>query len=307
MEWWIILGFVAIAVMRVAQKICSKKVSLLVDNEIRFFHYGGYYQAVSALFALITLCFVGFYGFNLPTLLCALASAVLFAVDLYSSIEAIKGATLVVCNLFALGGMFLPCVLGIFLFDEPMGLWQWLGLVVFLSSIYFISAKAGGSKEKKPFTLKTLLMLIISFTVNGLVMIVQKYFGLLVVNGNVAMFSALTFGLNALILYACMAVACWINAKKKPAEGVLPKRLERLSPKMLLYGAVLALALFTINQLVTTMTKTVSSAVLFPVSSAISILITCIVGVVVFKEKLTVKNIVGIVLATASIVMVNLG
>lgn len=37
---WIILSFIAIAIMRVAQKVCSKKVSNAVSGKA-YFHYGG--------------------------------------------------------------------------------------------------------------------------------------------------------------------------------------------------------------------------------------------------------------------------
>ncbi len=311
----VVLGFVVIAVMRVVQKVCSKKVSMTLDSNIKFFHYGGYYQLVAALLALILLAITGFEGFNLPTFLCALACAVLFAVDLFTGIEAMKGTTLVVCNLFAMGGLFIPCVLGIFMFDEPMGIWQWIGIAVFFISIYFISYKKAEKNEdgtvdketKKPFSLKTLIMLIISFIANGLVMLVQKIFGdaKYVENGNVAMFSTLTFGLAAVIWFICMFVCYMMKSKERTPEGVRVHKIEPLSKKLLIYGALLAVAVFAINQIVTTMGATVSSAVLFPITSAITIIITCLVGTFVFKEKLNLFNIIGIVLATAAIIVVN--
>ena len=52
------LSFAAIALMRVAQKVCSKKVSAEVQGKT-FFHYGGYYNLLSALFSLVTLFMVG--------------------------------------------------------------------------------------------------------------------------------------------------------------------------------------------------------------------------------------------------------
>lgn len=84
----IVLSFTAVAIMRVIQKVCSKKVSGEVGGK-KFFHYGGYYNLMSALFSLVTFAFVGFNGFDLPTVLCALGTAVLMAVELFASIEAV--------------------------------------------------------------------------------------------------------------------------------------------------------------------------------------------------------------------------
>ncbi len=301
--WFVLISFVVVAICRVLQKVCSKKVSLIIDNRFKFFHYGGYYMLVSALFSLITLCVTGFYGFNLPTFLCALISALLFAIDLFTGIEVVKGTTLIVCNMFSLGGLFVPCVLGIFLFNEPMSLWQWLGLVLFVLSTYFISAKR--KEEKKPFSFKTLILLIISFFVSGLVMVVQKYFALLVPNGNVALFSALTFGLNSIIMYICLFVLFALKAKERTPDGKRLRKIEPLDKTMLICGALLALSLFAINLLITTLATTVPSAILFTVSSALSIMITCAVGALVYKEKLNLKNVVGLILGFASIVIVS--
>ncbi len=296
----IVFLFFIIGVMRVIQRISAKKASNLINDNTIFFHYGGYYQLVAGLLSLITLAIAGFYGFNLATLLCALASAVLFAIDLFSGIQAVKGTTLVVCNMFATGGLFIPCVLGIFLFDEPMSVLQWVGLVVFILSIYFLSAKK--VKSEKAFSVKTFIMLILSLLSNGLVMVVQKYFAILIPDGNVSLYSALTFGLNALILYTGMGI-CLLNKKKaSPSEAV---KVEPLSTTLLIYGALLAIALFAINILVTYMASTMPSVILFTVSSAISIMITCLVGTIIFKENLTVKNIIGLVLGFVAIVMVN--
>jgi hypothetical protein len=45
----IVLSFMAIALMRLAQKVSAKKVSKEVQGRI-FFRYGGYYNLLSALF-----------------------------------------------------------------------------------------------------------------------------------------------------------------------------------------------------------------------------------------------------------------
>ncbi len=298
----VVLFFVLIGAMRVMQKICSKKVSNDINDGTDFFHYGGYYQLVATFLSLISLTIEGFYGFTIETLLCALVSAGLFALEEFASIQAMKGTSLVVCNMFSTGGIFIPCVCGIFLFNEKMSIVQWLGLLIFIISIYFLTAKK--EKEEKIFSLKTFFMLLLCLLTGGLVMVVQKYFAILVPNGNISLFSALTFGLNAIIFYAGMGVCVFKNKREEKAEAQV-KRVKPLSKTFLACGALLAVSLFVINLLVTYMASTVSSVILFTVSSAISIIITCLVGALVFGEKLTAKNIVGLVLGFVAIVMVN--
>ncbi len=299
----VILFFVVIAVMRVVQRISGKKASALVNDRATFFEYGAYYQAISAALAVIYLCFVGFRGFDIPTLICAGIAALFFAVELYASIEAIKGCSLVVNQMVASGGLLVPCVAGIFLFDEPMGIWQWLGLALFFLSVYLLASDS--KKENKTFTAKTLLMLLLTFIAEGAIMLVQKYFAIYSPNGNVGLYSALTFGLNAAFLLTCRLVLLLQKSKAEGEEGKRLFPLKKMDNKLFLYGGLLAVALFTINQLVTTMAKTVPSAVLFTVSSALSILITCIVGATIFKEKITVKKIIGMLVGFVAIVIVS--
>lgn len=296
-----ILFFGIIAAMRVVQKICMKRTSNLLNSGVSFFHYGAFYQLASALFAFVLLCFIGFNGANSATVLCAFVSALLFVLELFTSLEAIKGSTLTICNMVATGGLFVPCIAGIFLFNEPMRALQWVGMGVFVVAVYFL---ASGSKETyKKFSFKTFLMLLLNFLANGAVMVVQKYFAVLVQDGNVALYSTLTFAFGAVILYICMFALALLKQTNEQGERI--NQIKPLSKSLYLYGILLAVALCSINQLVTTMAKTVPSVVLFTVSSALSIIITSIVGAVAFHEKLTVKNVIGILLGLGAIVMIN--
>ncbi len=295
----VVLYFLLIALMRVVQVFSNKKTSNMINNSKTFFAYGSYYQFMSAVFSVIMLCSVGFYGFDTITVICSLVSALLFAVELFACLEAMKGTKLVICNIFNMGGLFVPCLLGIFLFSEPMSVWQWVGLAVFiLSTALLVSDKDKGKKM----TLKTLIMLIIVFLANGFVMVVQKYFALKVPNGNVAMFSFLTFGFNAVMLFAVYSVLKLIPNKQEEKSPLF----KELNGKLYIYGTILAIALFTINVLVTMLSKTIDSVILFPTSAGITILVTLLVGIIVFNEKLTLKNVIGMTFSLASIIIINL-
>ena len=299
----IVLSFAAIALMRVAQKVCSKKVSTEVQGKT-FFHYGGYYNLLSALFSLITLFMVGLDGFDFPTVLCALATAVCLAVELFAGIEALKGASLIVNQMFSVGALFIPCIVGIFFFDEPMSIWQWLGLLLFIVAMYFMVAPAQkeGKEKTTKITAKTIVMLVITLLAGGGTMVAQKAFAKIVPSGSVAMYSFLMFALNAIILYACYAGSI-LGEKKKAKEEM--KQPQGLSKTLLICGLMLAFAVFVINMLVTELGKSVDSAILFSVSYAISIIITILVGSIYYKEKITVKNVIGVVLCVGALAIIN--
>ena len=58
--------------------------------------------------------------------------------------------------------------------------------------------------------------------------------------------------------------------------------------------------------MITEMGKTVPSIIIFPVSSAICIIIATLVGYLVFKEKLSVKKIIGLLVGIASIIVIGI-
>lgn len=295
--------------MRVIQRVCSKTSSRLVNDNYTFFKYGAAYQLFAAVFALVTAFAVGFYGVNAPTIVCSAISAILFGIDIFCGIEAIKGCSLVVANTFANGGLIISVAASYIWFGEDVSAFQIAGLVVFFVSVYLLSVTKKEEKDKK-ITPKTLVLLIIDLIANGAVMVVQKYFALKVEGGNTAVFSLFTFLLCAVIMAVCAFVV-----RLRPTDPALsaPEQSENPQPdkkpflcaKLVVCAAALALALFAINYLVTEMGHYVDSVVLFPVSSAISVLITALVGAIAYKEKPNAFGIAGIVLGLVSIILLS--
>ena len=305
----IIISFILIALMRVAQKVSAKKVSKEVEGRI-FFRYGGYYNLLSALFSLIALFITGFDGFNLPTILCALATAICLALELFATIEGLKVTTLVVNQMFSVGALIIPCVVGIFFFNESMTIWQWLGIGLFVIAMCFMVSRTKHSeiKKEKKLSLKTIMLLLLTLFSGGGTMVAQKAFAVVVENGNVATYSFLMFALNAIILYVGYGISSLAkNNNKLQMLETEPQEKEcgALSKTLLVYGLVLAFAVFVINMLVTELGKYIGSAILFSVSYAIGIGITILVGAIFYKEQITKKNIVGILLCLSAILMIN--
>ena len=304
----IIFFFFIIGLMRVIQKVCSKKVSNQIEGPA-YLHYGGYYQLIAAALSLIALLYYGFSGFNTTMVLCSVGMAAFITLGLFTEMQALKGASLILVQMFAAGSIVLSALFGHFFLDgQEMNVYQWLGLVVFLVSIYFMvsqdKSKAEDEQEqpKKKISLKTLIMLILMFIAEGGMMIVQTIFGTLVEDGNTALFSFVMFAINALILYICYLVqALFIH---KPVRQV-EKKLKFLPKTLLICGAFLAFALAVINILATELTAMVPAALLFSISNAIAIIVTMLVGCIVYKEKVGVKNIIGIVLCAVSLTVVG--
>ena len=146
-------------------------------------------------------------------------------------------------------------------------------------------------------------MLLLLFIAEGGMMIVQTIFGTLVADGNTALFSFVMFALNSLVLYICyLTQALFI---RKPAQQT-ERKVKPLPKVLLVCGTFLGVALTVINILATELTAMVPAALLFSISNAIAIIVTMLVGYIVYKEKIGVKNIIGIVLCAASLTVVGI-
>ena len=73
-----------------------------------------------------------------------------------------------------------------------------------------------------------------------------------------------------------------------------------------MYGSVLSACVFIINQLATLATAFVPPVILFTFINGGSTIIAAVVAAIVFKEKLTVKSITGIVLGVASLIIIKM-
>ena len=126
-------------------------------------------------------------------------------------------------------------------------------------------------------------------------MLAQQMFTFYVPDGDVSVFSFLSFGIVGVLLLILSLI---------PAKG--EAKIEyRLSSKLLLLGAVSAIAVFIINQLATLSTELVLPAILFAFINGGSTIIAAIVAAVGFHEKLTIRSILGIIIGVIALVIIK--
>ena len=298
-----VIYLTAIMVMRVVQAIYSKKANILLPNTAKSYIA---YTAVSKLFAagfalVLFLIEANFSGLDGTTVLIATCSGIFLAIGGVFSILALKTGTMVLNSLFATAGMIIPCILGHFVFQDYMSWQQILCIIAFLGSSILM---VGDTKKTfKGFTVKTIFYLIGSLISNGLVMFCQTYFGKVKANGNVSLFSLLTFIIPGILMSIILLFLP--NKKEETAEGKIV--IQKVMPKKLyLYATFLAVAVFIINQFVTILTPIQSPAVLFTFVMGGATVISAIVGLLIYKEKLTVKSTIGLVLALAAMVCIKI-
>ena len=287
---------IIILLMRVVQQYTSKSASMLVPSDA----YGNFKYLMlgdlfASVFALGVLIFSGeFKQIDLMTVLLASFSGIMLVVTSFCGIYAIKSGSMALSSIFGTAGLIVPCVAGIFLFDEKMSIMQWVGIAMFLaSSVLLIGAT---KKTNSKFSLKTVFLLIGSLVGNGITMLMQTVFSRTVENGSVSAFSFLSFSIPTVALLVVMG-GCKIKA---PEESK-----PRLPKKLMIVIIASSAALFVVNQFATMATGLVSPAILFTFINGGNTVIAAIMGAALFKEKLTVKSIIGITLGLLALITVK--
>ena len=289
--------FLIILLLRLPQNLFNKRSSGIVKGAPAYFAYGAYRYLLSGGMALVLLLFAGgFSGVSLKALAISAIGAVALGSNLFFGLEALKSGAMVLSSMAGSAGLLLPCVFGIFMFDEPMSLMQLFGILLLILSGWLL---IGYSKKLKgSFTPRTMLLLIGSMLSNGFTMVAQKMFSKYLPDVSVSVFSFLAFGLVGVGM--CVGLVPQLTKKEKREE------IRELPKALWFYGAGLSTILLIINQLATIAAKVIPSAIMFPINDGGATIITALTGAVVYKEKLTARSVAGLALGIASLIVINL-
>ena len=289
--------FLIILLLRLPQNLFNKRSSGIVRGAPAYFAYGAYRYLLSGGMALVLLLFAGgFSGVSLKALAISAIGAVALGSTLFFGLEALKSGAMVLSSMAGSAGLLLPCVFGIFMFDEPMSLMQLFGILLLILSGWLL---IGYSKKLKgSFTPRTMLLLIGSMLSNGFTMVAQKMFSKYLPDVSVSVFSFLAFGLVGVGM--CVGLVPQLTKKENREE------IKKLPKALWFYGAGLSTILLIINQLATIAAKVIPSAIMFPINDGGATIITALTGAVVFKEKLTARSVAGLALGIASLIVINL-
>ena len=185
-----------------------------------------------------------------------------------------------------------PILFGVYLYNESLGVFKVVGILIALIAVYLASVKEDEDKHEKAGLLLPIILFIGSGTIDTTLKYVQKMY---VAQNDVEVFSGSLFGFAAFFGLIILIVK---TIKKPEAFGV----------KNVIAGVVLGIPnyysiVFLIKAL---QTKGFESSTLFTINNVSIVIVSTLVGLLLFKEKFSVKNKIGILLAIVGIVLVAL-
>lgn len=180
----------------------------------------------------------------------------------------------------------IPVLFGIYLYDENLTIQKIIGIILALFAVFLTTSKGGATVKKGSFLFPILLFLG-SGIIDTLIKYIQTSY---VSDSELPLFSAILFlqaGLLGIIVFLLKPTKIY---GKNIIAGILLGIIN--------YYSIIYL-LKALNH------KTMGSAEIFTINNVAVVMLTTIVGLLLFKEKLILKNWIGISIAIISILLIT--
>lgn len=187
--------------------------------------------------------------------------------------------------------VIIPIIFGIYVYHEGVGFQKILGIILALVSVYLTSVKPRGNDN----VTKGLWLPILLFVGSGIIDTSIKYVETTYLpEGGIPIFSATIFTFAFLIGTTLILMKSF-------------KRGFRLPLKTIFGGSLLGIVnYFSIYYLLKALNyEGLESSTLFTVNNVAIVMLSTLLGLFMFKERITKMNWIGIVLAIVSIIIVT--
>ena len=218
--------------------------------------------------------------FGISTALCALFN-----------MKALEAGPLSYTSVIVSCAMVIPALSGMILFREKVSGLQIGGIVLMVIS--FMCA-VDRKNDKASTSIKWLLFCLGAFLFSGIVGVMQKIHQNSVYKQEIGIFLVIAFGVSA--LFSWMLV---LNDKKKRIDGNHTQNRKRFWLCSLICGIGIALC----NQINMYLSGVMAAIIFYPVVNGASMILTTTAGIVLWKEKLTIKQWFGLTVGGISILL----
>lgn len=279
-----------------SRKLASKETG---DRTV-LFKFSLFIAAFGAAIGLILVLIEGAkFSFGWVTISTALLFGVLLAVSQLASFYALQRTSVAVVNMSSTASVLIPCVFGVLFFRETLTLGNAVGIIAFLTAAYLITRTT--DKTNQDVTMKGLLACLVVFLADGVGSVAMQLFSRYSVGVSASVFMLYGYLANALVLFVCL-----FAVKQRAGLEKIGNKTAIFPKKLFLFGAVAAGVAFAIQQINVVLANRISAAVLFPVLKSGSLIFGAVIGWAVFKEKLSVKNIIGVGCCILAVIVLNL-
>ena len=232
-------------------------------------------------------------------LLSSLLSGASTAIFVVTWLFSVRRAAYMLLDVFLMLGVSVPLVLSAWLLDERISALDWIGVLLLVSAVLIMCSYQG--KIKGALNLPSILLMSLCGLANGITDFSQKYFmryadGIPASVFNLYSYVAATAVLGIVLLIAMRRVPA---GEEREAAGNAPRSLY-------VYVGIMALCLFLNTYFKTLAAGTLSAVTLYPMSQGLSLIFSSLMAVFLFRERMTLRAVFGLILAFAALICINL-
>lgn len=257
-------------------KMASKKYGIGSLNFV-------FWKSAAAGLLFLCLC-IGSLSLHLPTFVYGLVYGIGLLMSNVFGFLALSKGPMAITSLMCSYSIVMPCLFGVFYFNESIEWYQLVGFGILALSMFLLCKREKQVKIERGWG----LCVAVTFFNNGISSIVQKlhqseYPGLY----------RREFSLAATFFVALMLLVVYLVRKEKTTvNGV-----KFACPA----GVLMGLA----NFLSLTLSATMDATVLFPLITISTIMLNCTLSRILFKDKFSAAQIIGIVLGAVSVILIK--
>lgn len=277
---------------------CGKKISGYAENTVSSVLLNLIRMLICIVFSLLLIFILGDGGsFSVEPrlLLISAVSGIGTACFVVSWLLAIRKSAYMMLDVFLMLGTLVPMLVTHFMYSESIGIRRWLGFGILLLAALIMCSYSNSTKTA--LTPYSFLLLLFCGFANGVADTSQKVFVKSFPELPASVFNFYTY------IFAAAALAVFFLFMRK-RETVSFERSN--SRRVYIYVLIMAVALSANSYFKTLAATYLESARLYPINQAAALILSTLMATVFFKEKLTVRAVLGIALSFVALMLMNL-
>ena len=253
---------------------------------------------------------------TLPLILVSALSGIGSAFFVVSWLLSVRSGAYMMVEVFLLIGVVVPIVPCYFLFGDTVNLWQIIGIVILLVAVFIMCTYNSSIKGKM--SIKSLALLLLCGFSNGITDFSQTLFKKLStsveaaegVEASEAIIQGATnesFQFYTYIFAAItLLITYFIIRQTDKKSGNAPRNPIAVIKPIWYFVVIMAVCLFANSFFKTEAATYLDPVRLYPLNQGCAVVLSLLMSVFIFKEKINAKCIIGICLSFVALLMINL-
>ncbi len=250
-------------------------------------------------FAMVSVQSVSALKVNFKELGIMFVSGIMTSLFVVFWLIAIRNGTYMLLNVFLMVGVFVTLVCSYFMLGEKIEINHWVGLVILFVSVLIMCSY--DRSQRSAMSMKSLMLLIAVAVTNGLTDFSQKFYVNRAAETNISVFNFYTYVFSAAVL--TLAYFIFNNCHKYKAEqsavGVTIRKFG-------VCIVIMSICLFLNSFFKTKAAIYLPATQIYPAYQGGGLILSTAMAAVCFGEKVTLRCVIGLCMAFASLLVINM-